>query len=67
MARDTVKSVEDLQVPDNMEEVLREATKHILTRDEIRAQRISFVIGMMPDNNKLTREEIEELIDNQYG
>jgi hypothetical protein len=67
LARETVKAVEHLQVPDDMEEVLREAAKHPLTRDEIREQRISFVMGMMPEGSTLTREEIKELIDNLDG
>ena len=60
-----LKSVDDIQVPDDIEEKLREAAKHRLTRDELRAQRISFAMGMMSHKSKMTREEVEKLLDSE--
>ena len=64
---DALDSVDDLHVPDNIDDMLRKAAKETLTRDEIRAQKISFALGMMPDSSTMTRRDIEELIDSRYG
>ena len=51
----------------SLEERLRAAVKQELTPKEIRAQRISFAMGMLPHNSTTTREYIEELSKKQYG
>ena len=57
----------DVEVPDNLEEILRKVAKRKLTKEERRAQRISWVMGMMPRNMKMSREEVTKLITERYG
>lgn len=47
--------------------LLKEAAERPITREERREQRISWAIGMLPPNVKMTREEIERLVDEKYG
>ena len=57
-----IKSIDDLMpAPDNLEELLREAAKRKLSREERREQAISWVIGM--STHKVTREEAERVVD----
>ena len=65
MAR--IDSIGDIEVPDNLEEILRKVAKRKLTKEERRAQRISWVMGMMPRNMKMSREEVTKLITERYG
>lgn len=67
MENDELEPVTALPVPDNLEELLRQAAKKDLTLDELRAQRISFAVGMMPDDSTMTRRDIEELLKKRYG
>ena len=57
----------DVEIPDNLEEILRKVAKRKLTKEERRAQRISWVMGMMPRNMKMSREEVTKLITERYG
>ena len=65
MAR--IDSIGDIEVPDNLEEILRKVAKKDLTKEERRAQRISWVMGMMPRGMKMSREEVTKLITERYG
>ena len=47
--------------------VLREDAKKPMTKDEIRAQRISFAMGMLPRKSTISREYIEKMHDSIYG
>lgn len=67
MENDELEPVTTLPVPDNLEELLRQAAKKDLTLDELRAQRISFAVGMMPSDSTMTRRDIEELLKKRYG
>ena len=67
MTNDRSQAIEDAQASKNFDELLREAAKKPLTRDEIRAQRISFAMGMMSHKNNMTREEVAKLIDSEDG
>ncbi len=51
----------------DLDAMLRKAAREKLTKEEYRAQKISFVMGMMPEDCKMTRKEVEELIDSRYG
>ena len=46
---------------------LRESVKQKLTPEEIKAQRLSWVMAMMPRELKMTREEAKEILDEIYG
>ncbi len=67
MENDELEPITALPVPDNLEELARLAAKKDLTLDELRAQRISFAIGMMPSDITMTRQDIEELLKKRYG
>ena len=67
MESDELEPITALPVPDNLEELARLAAKKDLTLDELRAQRISFAIGMMPSDITMTRQDIEELLKKRYG
>ncbi|MYC35991.1 MAG: hypothetical protein F4X66_03640 [Chloroflexi bacterium] len=53
--------------PNVMEEYLRSVAKENLSIEEIRAQRISFVMGMLPHESTMTRERVEEILRRSYG
>ena len=38
-----------------------------LSADEVRAQRLSFVMGMLPHDCTMTREQVQEILDRDYG
>ena len=58
-----IKSIDDLEIPDNLNELLRKAAKRKMSRAEKREQKISWVIGMMPYGVNLSREEAERIVD----
>ena len=35
--------------------------------EQIEAQRLSFVMGVLPDSNQMTREEVKSILDKQEG
>ena len=64
---------EEIPIPgdfDSWEEFIRSVSYpslEAMPKDERRAQRISFIMGMLPKGVKMTREEVEEFIDSQQG
>lgn len=56
-----IKSIDDLEIPDNLEELMRKAAKRKLPREERREQAISWIIGM--STHKVTREEAARIVD----
>ena len=50
-----------------IEELLRSKAKRFLTPEELRAQRVSFVMGMLPRDSTLTRERVQEIVDRYDG
>ena len=64
---------EEIPIPgdfDSLEEYIRSVSYPSLgamPKEERRAQRISFIMGMLPKGVKMTREEVEEFIDSQHG
>ena len=51
----------------DFEDLLLRSAKVSLSLEEIRAQRISFVMGMLPKGSTMTREQVEELLAKHYG
>ncbi len=51
------------QTPDNLEELLREAAKKKMTLEERREQRVSFVMGMLPVDSPLTKDEVRKMLN----
>ena len=64
---------EEIAIPDgfdSLEEFIRSVSYpslEAMPKEERRAQRISFIMGMLPKGVKMTREQVEEFIDSQYG
>ena len=52
---------------EELEELLASKTDEPLTLEEIRAQRLSFVMGMLPRETTLTREDVQQLLEKRYG
>ena len=65
--------MEEIPIPgdfDSLEEFVRSVSYpslEAMPKEERRAQRISFIMGMLPKGVKMTREEVEEFIDSQQG
>ena len=49
-----------------IEALMREKAKPSLTKAELREQRISWVMGMMP-RGAMSLEQVEKFIDSRYG
>ena len=52
---------------EEIDELLVSHAKESLSVEEIRAQRISFVMGMLPHDTTMTREQVKEILDRLYG
>ena len=50
-----------------LEELMIKSAKESLTLEEIREQRLSFVMGMLPHNSTMTREDVRKLLESHYG
>lgn len=46
---------------------LKESSSYAPTSDQIDRQRLSFVMGALPDGNEMTREEVQEVLERQEG
>lgn len=46
---------------------LQSATTRAPTREQVEAQRLSFVMGVLPEDNDMTREQVREMLDKQDG
>jgi hypothetical protein len=50
-----------------LQAALDRAAKHAMTPEERREQRLSFVMGMLPSENKMTREQVAAFLDKHEG
>lgn len=48
-------------------EAIRKASVTELTADEVRRQRVSFVMGTLKDQSSITRDRVEEVLAKQDG
>ena len=60
-------SDEDEREIQEIEQLMREKATLSLTKEELRKQRISWVMGMLPFDSTMTRSEVERLLDSRYG
>ena len=60
-------SINNIDAPDDIDNLLISLAKDFLSLEEIRAQRLSFVMGMLPHDCTMTREQVQELLDSHYG
>lgn len=50
-----------------LEQIKDVARKHVMTPAERRAQRVSLMMGLRSKNSKVTREEVENFLDQNEG
>lgn len=53
----------------NIDEVLEELKKagQNMTEEQVRAQKISFIMGMLSSKSKITRKEVADYLDRMAG
>ena len=52
--------------PDNIDKVLKEVAKPSLSREEMKAQRVSFAMGMRSSPKGASRKQLEDLVEQRY-
>lgn len=57
----------DLKTDPRLLVSLAQAAKRQMTKDELRLQKISFVMGNMPKESTLTRKQVEDILDSAEG
>ena len=57
----------DIKSDPNLLQRLREAAGRPMSREEVRAQKISFILGMMPHDSTITRQQVEDIVDRSAG
>lgn len=55
------------KTPEALLEKLSAATKRILSDQEIREQRISFIMGAVDEDSTITRDQIQKVIQKLEG
>ena len=48
-------------------EALRRAAKRPMTEDEVRQQKISFILGSLSEDSTISRKRVEEELDKNSG
>ena len=48
-------------------EAMRQAASRPLTANEVKAQRISFILSSLSDKSTVTRDQVVKIIDEQAG
>ncbi len=56
-----------LKTDQRLLDALKSASTATPTRAQMEQQRISFVMGVLPENNAMTREEVRGVLDRQEG
>ena len=59
--------VTDLHTNDDLLKALRASSSRELSADQIEMQRLSFVIGSLDEENDMTREEVQSVLNRQDG
>lgn len=57
----------DLQTNASLLEKLHAAASKDLTAEELRKQRVSYVMGILKDSSTLTRDQVKNMLDHQEG
>ena len=63
----TLEDLENIDASADITELLRNSAQKELTTEQIREQRVSFAMGMLPHDSPTTRDEIRKLIAHRYG
>ena len=57
----------DLHDDQALKEALYAASTHVLSADELREQRVSFVMASVSDSNDVSRAQVERILDENEG
>lgn len=57
----------DLKTKESTLQALERAARNPLTQDEIRRQRVSFIMGSLNTDSHVTRAQVQELLAEQEG
>ncbi len=57
----------ELKTNEPLLQALARASEHKATPQEIREQRISFILGSIKESSGITRERIQRVLDEQEG
>lgn len=57
----------DQETRDKLQKALKEAAGKPMTREMIRRQKVSFILGTLGDDSTITRKQIEAYLDKQEG
>lgn len=57
----------DLKTDADLLRRLHDAVRHQMTRDELRAQKVSFILGAMPKDSTVTKGQVEEILNKSEG
>jgi hypothetical protein len=60
-------AMENLKTSADLLDKLKRATRQVLSEDEIRRQRASFVFGAINSDNDVTKERVEEILARHEG
>lgn len=57
----------ELKTDQRLLDALEQAASRELSHEEIERQRVSFVMGMLDQNNTMTREEVRDVLNRHMG
>lgn len=57
----------DLRTDEALLRALQKAASRTPSFEQLERQRLSFVMGALPDDNKMTREQVQSVIERQEG
>ena len=59
--------MDELKTRASLLAALHEASSQPMTADEVKQQRVSFVMGMLKEDSNVTRARVEEILAQQEG
>lgn len=57
----------DLRTDEGLLQALKSASSRTPSFEQLERQRLSFVMGALPDDNNMTRDEVQSVIEQQEG
>ncbi|MFN7319604.1 MAG: hypothetical protein ACK5TM_01020 [Methylobacterium sp.] len=61
------KPMTELRTSEALLTALKEASSRSPSFDQLDKQRLSFVMGALPEDNKMTRDEVQNVLERQEG
>ena len=57
----------ELRTNESLLSALKKATSPSPSQSQVEKQRLSFVMGALPTDNNMTREQVQQILDQQRG